>query len=93
MDLSRFCLVPAGLSPVPIFLQFSLFLRKFMFGSPKDVNSFLDLGSATHDSEVTRLDATDLGSEVPGYAQQDILFDVDVAGTSEPWISAPSSEP
>ena len=56
----------------------------------------------THGSEVTSLGATDLGSEVPGHAQQAILGGVDVAGTSEPqilaptlepWISAPSSEP
>ena len=44
----------------------------------------MGVGARTHGSEVTRLGATDLGSEVPGHAQQDILGDVDVTGTSEP---------
>ena len=53
-------------------------------------------------AEVTCLDATDLGSEVPGRAQQDILGGVDVTGTltpeymtlsSEPHILTPTSEP
>ena len=47
----------------------------------------------THDAEVTRLGATDIGSEVPGRAQQGILGDVDVAGTSTPEYMAPSSTP
>jgi len=37
-----------------------------------------------HGAEVTRLGAIDLGSEVPGRAQQDSLGGVDVAGTSAP---------
>ena len=44
----------------------------------------MGVGARTHGSEVTRLGATDLGSEVPGRAQQAILGGVDVAGTSEP---------
>ena len=44
-------------------------------------------------AEVTHLGTTDLGSEVPGRAQQGILGDVDVAGTSEPQILALSSAP
>ena len=51
------------------------------------------VGARTHGSEVTRLDATDLSSEVPGRAQQGIIGGVDVAGTSEPQILAPSSAP
>jgi len=60
------------------------------------------IGARTHDAEVTRLGATDLGSELPGRAQQIILGGVDVAGTSAPeymapssapWILAPTSEP
>jgi len=51
----------------------------------------MGVGARTHGSEVTRLGATDLGSEVPGHAQQAILGGVDVAGTSEPWILAPPS--
>ena len=35
-------------------------------------------------AEVTCLDATDLASEVPGRAQQGILGDVDMTGTSAP---------
>ena len=42
------------------------------------------VGARTHDAEEKRLGATNLGSEVPGRAQQDILDGVDVAGTSEP---------
>jgi len=53
----------------------------------------MGVGARTHGSEVTRLGATDLGSEVPGHAQQAILGGVDVAGTSEPQILAPSSAP
>jgi len=53
----------------------------------------MGVGAMTHGSEVTRLGATDLGSEVPGRAQQAILGGVDVAGTSEPQILAPSSAP
>jgi len=53
----------------------------------------MGVGARTHGSEVTRLGATDLGSEVPGRAQQAILGGVDVAGTSEPQILAPSSAP
>ena len=41
------------------------------------------VGARTLGSEVTRLGATDLSSEVPGRAQQGILGGVDVAGTSE----------
>ena len=52
----------------------------------------MGVGARTHGSEVTRLGATDLGSEVPGHAQQAILGGVDVAGTSEPWILAPSMD-
>ena len=47
----------------------------------------------THGAEVTCLGATDLGSEVPGRAQQGILGDVDVAGTSVPEYMASSSAP
>ena len=46
----------------------------------------------THGAEVTRLGATDLGSEVPGRTQQDILGGVDVAGTSASEYMAPSSD-
>ena len=53
----------------------------------------MGVGARTHGSEVTRLGATDLGSEVPGHAQQAILGGVDVAGTLEPQILAPSSAP
>ena len=64
------------------------FLRKFTFGPSRDVNSSLDPGvdARTHGSKVTRLDVTDLGSEIADRAQQGILGDVDVAGTrsSEP---------
>ena len=42
----------------------------------------LGVGARTHDVEVKRLGATDLGSEVPGRAQQGILGGVHVAGTS-----------
>ena len=60
------------------------------------------VGARTHGVEVTRVGATDLGSEVPGRAQQSILGSVDVAGTSAPeymsprlapQILAPTSEP
>ena len=44
-------------------------------------------------AEVTRLGATDLGSEVPGRAQQGILGGVHMAGTSAPEFMAPSSAP
>ena len=44
-------------------------------------------------TELTRLDTIDLGSKVPGHAQQGILGGVDVAGSSEPQILAPSSTP
>ena len=47
----------------------------------------------THDAEVTRLGATNLGSEVPGRAQQGSLGGVDVAGTSTPEYMTPSSTP
>ena len=47
----------------------------------------------THSSEVTCLGTIDLGSEVPGHSQQRILGGVDVTGTSEPQILAPSSAP
>ena len=53
----------------------------------------MGVGARTHGSEVTRLGATDLGFEVPGHAQQAILGGVDVAGTLEPQILAPSSAP
>ena len=43
-------------------------------------------------AKVTRLGATDLGSEVPGRAQQGILGGVDVAGTSAPEYMAPSMD-
>ena len=46
-----------------------------------------------HGAEVTRLDATDLGAEVPGRAQQVILGGVHVAGTSTPQILAPRLAP
>ena len=41
----------------------------------RNVNSSLTLGVSvrTHGSEVTRLDATDLGAEVPSRAQKKIL--------------------
>ena len=42
----------------------------------------MGVGARTHGSEVTRLGATDLGSEVPGRAQQGILGGVDVVGTA-----------
>ena len=42
-------------------------------------------------AEVTRLDATDLGVEMPGRAVQEILGGVDVAGTSTPVYMALSS--
>ena len=42
---------------------------------------------------MTRLDATDLGSEVPGRVQQDILDGVDVTGTSTPQYMTPRSAP
>ena len=42
-------------------------------------------------AEVTRLGATDLGSEVPGRAQQGSLGGVDMAGTSALEYMAPSS--
>ena len=51
------------------------------------------VGARTHSAEVTRLGATDLGSEVPGRAQQGILGGVDVVGTSVPEYMAPSSAP
>ena len=41
-------------------------------------------------AEVTCLGATDLDTEVPGRALQEILGGVDVAGTSAPCILAPS---
>ena len=44
-------------------------------------------------AEVTRLDATDLGVEMPGRAVQEILGGVDVAGTSAPEYMALSSTP
>ena len=45
------------------------------------------------DAEVTRLGATDLGSEMPGRAQQRILGGVNVTGTSTPEYMMPSSTP
>jgi hypothetical protein len=51
------------------------------------------VGARSHGSEVTHLSATDLGAEVPGRAQQGIRGGADVAGTSEPQILAPRSEP
>ena len=68
------------------FLQFGSFLKKIYVWPLGGVNSSLDPGVdvRTYGAEITRLDATDLGSEVPGRAQQDILDDVDVAGTSTP---------
>ena len=64
-----------------------------MFGPQGDLNSSLDpgVGAMTYGAEVTRLGATDLGSEVPGRAQQGSLGGVDVAGTSAPEYMAPSS--
>ena len=55
-----------------------------MFAPLGDVNSFLTLevGARTHSSEITRLGAIDLSSDVPARAQQGILGGVDVAGTS-----------
>jgi len=50
----------------------------------------MGVGARIHGSEVTRLGATDLGSELPGHAQQAILGGIDVAGTSEPQILAPT---
>jgi len=44
-------------------------------------------------AEVTRLGATDLGSEVPGCAQQSILGGIDMAGTPTPEYMAPSLAP
>ena len=66
-----------------------------MFGPLKDVNSFLDpgVGGRTHGVEVTCLGATDLGSEMSGRTQQDMLGGVDVAGTSAPEYIVPSSVP
>ena len=43
----------------------------------------------THSTEVTRLGATDFGSEVSDRAQQGILGDIDIAGTSTPEYMAP----
>ena len=80
----------------PILYNLALFLkRKFMFSSLGDENSFLDLGvsARTHGAEVTRLGATDLNSEVPDRAQQNILGGVDVADTSAPEYIAPRSAP
>ena len=59
----------------------------------RDVNSSLNpgVGARTHGAEVTRLGVTDLGSEVLRRAQQRILGDVDVVGTSTPEYMAPSS--
>jgi len=51
----------------------------------------LGVGVRTHGAEVKRLGVTDLGSEVSGRAQHDILGDVHVAGTSAPEYMAPSS--
>ena len=61
----------------------SLFFKKIYVWPPEDVNSSLTLGVGvrTHGAEVTRLGATDLGSEISGRAQQGILGGVDVAGT------------
>ena len=83
------------LSSSQFFTIYSFFLKKIQFGSLKDVNSSLNFGVGvrTYGSEITRLSATDLGSEVPGRAQQRILGGVDVAGASEPHILAPSSTP
>ena len=66
-----------------------------MFGPQGDLNSSLDpgVGAMTYGAEVTRLGATDLGSEVPGRAQQGILGGVNVAGTSAPEYMVPSSAP
>ena len=65
-----------------------------MCGSLGDLNSSLILrvGVMTHDAEVTRLGATNLGSEVPGRAQHDILGGVHVAGTSVPEYMASSMD-
>ena len=51
------------------------------------------VGTRTHGAEVTRLGATDLGSDVPGRAQHGILGGVDVAGTLVSEYMAPSSAP
>ena len=66
-----------------------------MFDLVGDLNSSLDpgVGARNHGAEVTRLGATNLGSEVPGRAQQGILDGVDVASTSAPEYMAPSSTP
>ena len=53
----------------------------------------MGVGAKTHDFEVTRLNATDLGSEVPGHAQQGILGGIDVAGTSAPEYMVLNSAP
>ena len=47
----------------------------------------------THDAEVTRLGATNLGSEVPGRAQQGSLGGVDVVRTSASKYLVPRSAP
>ena len=78
-----------------IFYHLILFSTKLTFGVLGDLNSPLDpgVGAMTHDTEVTRLSATDFGSEVPGRAQQGFLGGVDVTGTSAPEYMTSSSAP
>jgi hypothetical protein len=65
-------------------------LKKLYIWPLGDVNSSLNPGvnARTHGSEVTRLGVTDLSSEIPNRAQQDILGGVDVIDTSKPQILA-----
>ena len=51
------------------------------------------VGARNHGAEVTRLGAIDLDFEVPDRAQQSMLGDVDVVGTSTLEYMAPSSAP
>jgi hypothetical protein len=68
------------------FLYFGFFSKTNLHLTPlRDINSslYFGVGPRTHGSEVVHLDATNLSSEVSGYAQQGILGGTDVAGTPQ----------
>jgi hypothetical protein len=72
------------------FLYFSLFRKNFTFRPLKDLIPFLDplLGAIACGAEVTHLDATGCGAEVPVA----LASGADVAPSSAPQILAPSQD-
>lgn len=70
---------------VPYFFYNLTFLLKKIYIWPLgDLNLSLDLGigAMSPDTEVTRLGAINLDAEIPGRAQQEILGDINMTGTS-----------